>query len=302
MRVAVVGATGLIGRRLVAALVARGDEVVPLSRRGGEVAGVSGTRWDPVEGPLRPDVLAGADAAVNLAGAPIQGRRWTAQRKRELWDSRVGTTQRLVESLGGSEVRVLVNASAVGYYGACGDEMIDEDHPPGTGFLGDLCAAWEAAARAAASDRVRVALGRTGLVLAAEGGILPVTARPVRLFVGGPLGDGRQWQPWIHIDDVVGMILKAVDDDAVDGAFNATGPEPVRQREYAKALGRVLGRPAVLPTPSFVLRLAMGEMSEIALTGQRAVPARMTAAGYAFEYPGLEGAMRAELGREADAA
>ena len=302
MKVAVVGATGLIGGRLVAALVARGDEVVPLSRGGGAVAGVPGTRWDPVAGPLRPEVLDGVGAVVNLAGAPIQGRRWTAARKRELWDSRVASTQRLVESLGGTEVRVLVNSSAVGYYGAGGDEVIDEDHEAGTGFLGDLCTAWEAAALAGASDGLRVALSRTGLVLAAEGGILPVTARPVRLFAGGPLGDGRQWQPWIHIDDVVGMMLWAIDDDSLDGPFNATGPDPVRQREYVKTLGRVLGRPAVLPTPSFALRLAMGEMSEIALTGQRAVPARMTAAGYEFVHPDLEGALRAELGRDAAAA
>jgi uncharacterized protein (TIGR01777 family) len=296
MRVAVVGATGLIGTRLVAALRDRGDEVVPLSRGGDEVAGVPGTRWDPAEGPLAPAVLEEVGAVVNLAGAPIQGGRWTASRKRLLWDSRVATTQRLVESLRGRDGSVLVSASAVGYYGPSGDEMLAEDAPAGTDFLADLAAAWEAAALAAARDGVRVAISRTGLVLAREGGLLPVIARPVRLFVGGPLGDGRQWQPWIHADDQIGMLLTAIDDDRVQGPFNATAPEPVRQRELAKALGRVLGRPAVVPTPAFAIRIVMGEMAEIALCGQRAVPSAMRALGYEFAYEDLETALSAELG------
>jgi uncharacterized protein (TIGR01777 family) len=296
MKVAVVGATGLIGTRLVAALRARGDDVVPLSRGGDEVAGVPGVRWDPAEGPLAPAVLDGVDAVVNLAGAAIQGGRWTASRKRLLWDSRIGTTQRLVESLRGTDVSVLVSGSAVGYYGPGGDEVLTEDAPAGTDFLAELASTWEAAALAAARDGVRVALCRTGLVLAGEGGLLPVIARPVRLFVGGPLGDGQQWQPWIHAEDETRMLLTAIDDERMTGPFNATAPEPVRQRELAKALGRALGRPAVVPAPAFAIRLAMGEMAEIALCGQRAVPARMRELGYEFAYPDLDRALAVELG------
>lgn len=295
MRVAVVGASGLIGRRLCAALSARGDEVVPLGRGGGSVAGVPVTRWDPAEGPLRAEALEGVAGVVCLAGAPIQGGRWTARRKRLLWNSRVGTTQRLVESLPGSDVRVLVGGSAIGYYGPHGDEVLGEDAPPGTGFQSDLCAAWEAAALAARAQGVRVALSRGGLVLAAEGGILPVIARPVRLLVGGRIGDGRQWQSWIHIDDIVGMLLKALDDESVEGPFNATAPEPVTQHQLVRALGRVLHRPTAMPTPAFAIRLALGEMSEIVLTGQRAVPRAMSAHGYVFAQAELESALAREL-------
>lgn len=295
MRVAIIGSTGLIGRRLADALVARGDTIVPLARRDARVAGETARLWDAAEGPIPGAVLEGVDAVVNLAGAPIQGKRWTAARKRELWDSRVATTQRVVESLPGTGVRTLLNGSAVGFYGGRGDEILTEESAQGTGFLPDLCAAWEGSARAAESHGVRVVLSRTGLVLAREGGILPVIARPVRLLAGGPLGGGRQWQPWIHMDDQVGMMLKALDDERVSGPYNASAPDPVRQKDLVKALGTVLGRPTVLPTPAFALRLAMGEMSEIALEGQRAVPAAMQGWGYEFAHPDLEESLRAEL-------
>lgn len=297
MKIVVVGGTGLIGRRLAAALGADGEEVVAVARTPGEsVEGARYERWDPAEGPLHPDVLQEADAVVNLAGAPLQGGRWSESRKRLLWDSRVGTTQRLVDSLRGAGVRTLVSGSAVGYYGPA-EEARTEESPAGDDFLADLASAWEAAAeQAGPTTGARVVLLRTGVVLASEGGALPVMARPIKLFVGGPLGSGRQWVPWVHVDDVVGIIRHAIDNGRVSGPINAVSPAPVRQGELASAIGDVLGRPTVLPTPAFVLRMAMGEMSSIALEGQPVVPERAQASGYRFVYPDLEPALQAELG------
>ena len=294
MRVVVAGATGLIGGRLCEALLGRGDEVVVLAR--GEGSGIAGARevhWDPAEGPVPAGALEGADAVVNLAGAPIGGRRWTAGRKRLVRESRTLTTRLLVDALEAPGApRVLVNASAVGYYGPT-DETVDESAPPGSDFLADTCVAWEREAVRAREHGVRTALLRSGLVLAAEGGVLPQLARPVKLFAGGPIGGGRQWLPWIHIDDEVGLLLFALDREDIDGPLNGSAPEPVRQREFVGALGRALGRPTVVPTPAVVLRLALGEMATLALDGQRAVPAAPLAAGYRFAHTDVEEALRA---------
>lgn len=294
MRVSVVGATGLIGGRLAAALLARGDLVVAVSRSGASgVAGAEEVRWDPAEGPPPPGVTEGADAVVNLAGAPIGGRRWTADRKREIRESRTIPTRMLVDALAAEGApRVLVNGSAVGYYGPTEDE-VDESSPPGSDFLADTCVAWEREALRARDHGVRVVLVRTGIVLSAEGGALPRMALPVKLFAGGPIGGGRQWIPWIHIDDEVGLILRALDDDGLSGPLNATAPEPVRQRELARAIAAALGRPAMLPTPAVVLRLAMGEMATLALDGQRAVPRAALARGHAFAHTDVGEALRA---------
>ena len=178
---------------------------------------------------------------------------------------------------------MLVNASAVGYYGPT-EETVDETSPPGSDFLADTCVAWEREARRAEGHGVRVVLVRTGIVLARDGGALPQMALPVRLFAGGPIGGGRQWIPWIHIDDEVGLLMLALDDAGLSGPMNGTAPEPARQRDFVSALGKALGRPAILPTPAFPLRIAMGEMATLALDGQRAVPAVALAAGYAFRY------------------
>ncbi len=298
MRVAVTGATGAIGGRLVASLLGRGDDVVPLSRSAGSVQGVAAVRWDPATQAMPIAATHGVDAVVNLAGAPIDGGRWTASRKALIADSRVVTTRRVAEALsGGAGPRVLVNASAVGFYGNRPSGDVDETSPVGTGFLPDVCAAWEAAARGAEAGGVRVAMARTGIVLAKEGGALPKLARVTRMFGGGPLGGGRQWMPWIAVDDVVGMMLAALDGDQWTGPFNVTAPDPVRQRDFANTLGTVLDRPTMLPTPAAAVKLAMGEMAVIALEGQRALPRVAEAHGYRWRFPDLEGALRHELGR-----
>lgn len=298
MRVAVIGATGTIGRAASAALLGRGDAVTAVSRGGAAgITGADDARWDPVDGPPPDAALDGADAVLNLAGAPIEGGRWTAARKRQIHESRVLTTRLLVDALGrGAAPRTLVNASAVGYYGARGDELLDESAPSGDDFLAETCIAWEREAVRAEDHGVRVVRVRTGIVLDREGGALPKLVLPFRFFAGGPIGGGRQWVPWIHIDDEVGLILHALDRDEVAGPLNAGAPEPVRQRDFAAALGRVLGRPSLVPTPAVALRLAMGEMATLALDGQRAVPKAALATGYAFGYTEAEPALRALLG------
>ena len=298
MRVAVVGATGLIGGALVAALADRGDVPLPVSRGGDTVRGVPGAAWDPADGPPPPEVVQ-VDAVVNLAGAGIGAARWTDDRKRVIRESRIQTTDALVQALGSGTAGVLVNASAAGYYGT-GEETVDETSPAGDDFLAEVCTAWEAAAVAAEQRSVRVVLLRTGIVLASDGGALHDPLPPLgvsqltlfRLGLGGPFGGGRQWQPWIHIADVVGAILLALDDDSLRGPLNLSAPAPVRQREFASALGRVLHRPAFVPTPGFALRILLGEMSTRALDGQRMLPAALQARGYDFRFTDLEAALR----------
>lgn len=294
MRVVIVGANGLIGRALAGALVARGDAVVALTRRG--VSGVAGAldmRWDPAEGPPPQAALEGADAVVNLAGAPIGGKRWSADRKREILESRTIPTRLIVDALVGEGTpRVLVNASAVGFYGPRDDE-VDETAPAGSDFLAATCIAWEAEAARATEHGVRVVLPRTGIVLDRDAGALPKMALPVKLFAGGPIGGGRQWIPWIHLADEVGLLLLALDEPGLNGPMNATAPDPARQRDFVSALGKALGRPAILPTPALPLRLAMGEMASLALDGQRAVPAVAIAAGYAFIHSEVGEALQA---------
>lgn len=294
MRVVVVGATGLIGRALATALVARGDSVVALSRGGAAgIAGALDMRWDPAEGPPPPAALDGGDAVVNMAGVPIGGRRWTAARKRQIRESRTHTTRLLVDALAREGTpRTLVNASAVGYYGPT-EDVVDETAPPGHDFLADTAVAWEREAVRAEWLGVRVVWIRNGIVLARDGGALPTMALPVRLFAGGPIGGGRQWLSWIHIDDVVGLLQFALDEPGIAGPLNGTAPAAVRQREFASALGAALGRPAILPTPALPLRLAMGEMATLALDGQRAVPRVALAAGYTFIHPEIDEALAA---------
>lgn len=289
MRVAVVGPTGFIGRALSEALIARGDGVLALSRGGASgITGADDVRWDPAEGPLPSDALDGVDAVVNLAGVPIGGKRWTDSRKEAIRESRTRTTRLLVDALARDGApRVLVNASAVGYYGAS-EEEVDETSPSGTDFLAETALAWEKEAARAHEFDVRVVVIRSGIVLSRDGGALPELARPVKLYAGGPIGGGRQWVPWIHIDDEVGIILFALDHDEVSGALNGSAPDVVRQRDFVSALAHVLGRPSSLPTPAIALRLAMGEMSQLALEGQRAVPRAALAAGYEFQFPEVE--------------
>jgi uncharacterized protein (TIGR01777 family) len=293
MHVFVTGATGLIGRALCAALAERGDQVTGLTRRA-VVAPPRGVRLlegDPAaEGPWTA-ALGAADAVVHLAGEPVAGGRWTAERKARLAASRLDSTRVVAAAVAAGGPAVLVQGSAVGFYGDRGDEPLDEAAAPGRGFLADLSVRWEAAAAPAAA-RARVVLLRTGIVLAREGGALPALARPFRLFAGGPLGGGQAWQPWIHLADQVGLLLLALDDGGVRGPLNAVAPGVVRQAELARTLAEVLRRPNLFPVPGAALRLAVGEMAEVLLASQRVVPARAVAAGYRFRFPGLEAALR----------
>jgi uncharacterized protein (TIGR01777 family) len=302
MRVTLTGATGLIGARLVAALRGRGDEVTVLSRSPERArerlgAGIDAAAWDPLAGPAPAGALGGADAVVHLAGEPV-AQRWSAEAKERIRSSREHGTANLVAGLRAAEPapRALVSASAVGYYGPRGDEQLDESAPPGEDFLAQVCVAWERKAQTAAELGIRVAVVRTGVVLDAGGGALAKMLPPFRAGVGGPVAGGRQWMPWIHLDDLVGIYLAALDGGADwSGPLNGSAPAPATNAELSRALGRVLRRPAVLPVPAFALRLLYGEMAQIVTTGQRAVPRRALALGYAFRHPGLEPALRAAL-------
>jgi uncharacterized protein len=292
VHVFVTGATGLIGRAVCAALLGQGHFVTALSRSGG--AGLpTGAR--PVQGdPTAPgpwlDALAGTDACVHLAGEPVAGGRWTAERKRRIRESRVASTRHIAALLADTGPRVLVSGSAIGIYGPRGDEPLDESSPPGDDFLARVCKEWEAAADGAA-QRARVVKLRTGIVLAREGGALPRMALPFKLFAGGPIGDGAFWQSWIHLADEVGLILFALGNDAVSGPLDATAPGPVRNRDLARALGRALHRPSLLPTPVAALRLALGEMANVVASGQRVLPRKAEALGYRFRFPAIDAAL-----------
>jgi uncharacterized protein (TIGR01777 family) len=299
MRVTVTGATGLVGRRLVRRLRERGDEVTVLSRspdRAKAALGVDAVAWDPVAGPAPAEALAGRDGVVSLAGEPV-AQRWNDEVKRRIHDSRVLGTRNLVAGLREAEPRpaVLVSASGVGYYGPHGDERVPESAPASEDFLGRLCVEWEGAAESAAELGLRVAYVRTGIALDGSGGALKTMLPPFRLGLGGPLAGGRQYMPWIHIDDLVGIYLAALDGDGWRGAVNGSAPDPVTNRAFAKALGRALHRPAIAPAPRFALKLLLGEMADIATTGVRAVPERALELGYRFQHPDLDEALRSAL-------
>ena len=300
MRVAVTGATGLIGSRLVAALVERGDDVTALSRNpaGAEQKlGVAAARWDPGEGEAPAGVLARQDAVVHLAGENL-ARRWTDKAKAEIRESRVEGTRNLVAGLRAADPRpaVLVSSSAVGYYGPRGDEPIDESAAAGSDFLARVCEEWESEADEARALGMRVVRVRTGVVLARGGGALAKMLPPFKAGVGGPVAGGRQYVPWVHRDDVVGMILAALDDERWSGPINACAPEPVTNAELSKALGRALHRPAIFPVPAFAIGILFGEMGQVVTTGQRAVPARPLELGYAHRHTDLDEALRSALG------
>jgi uncharacterized protein (TIGR01777 family) len=289
------GATGLIGSKLVAALVERGDEVTVLSRRPDDARrrlGVEAFGWDPASEGAPAHALAGRDGVVHLAGEPI-AQRWTRESKERIRTSRAVGTARLVQGVDLSEPRprVLVSASGAGYYGARGDERLDEDAPPGTGFLAGVCEEWEAAAGAADELGVRVVILRTGVVLDRADGALARMLPFFRLGVGGPVAGGAQYLSWIAPDDLVRLYLAALDDASWSGTVNATAPEPVTNREFGRALGRALHRPALLPVPAFALRALYGEMASVVTTGQRAIPTRALARGFAYRYPDVDGAL-----------
>lgn len=295
MRVVISGGTGFLGTGLTARLRGQGAEVTILTRhaaRRGEVqwsADDSSRDWFPS--------IDGADAVINLAGESIAAGRWTAKRKAAIRDSRVRSTRAIVAAIRGARrpPPVLVSGSAMGLYGSRGDELLTEDSSARSDFLASVCVEWEREALAAA-PLTRVVLVRTGLVLDRSGGALPRIARPFYFFAGGPLGSGRQYMSWIHRDDWVEMVCWSLATSAVTGPLNATAPNPVTNREFATTLGRVLRRPGFVPTPAFVLRLALGEMADaMLLSGQRILPAKAQALGFQFRYAQLEDALRAAL-------
>lgn len=288
MRVLITGGTGFIGRALARALLARGDAVTVLSRDPAHAAHLLPA--GAVASAELPSTV--PDAVINLAGENLGAHRWTAARKREFIDSRVGTTRRLVEWLRELQQRpaVLVSGSAVGYYGACGDAERIESDPPGEEYQSELCRAWEAEAQRAEALGVRVCRIRIGIVLGPDGGALAQMKLPFQMGLGGWLGDGRQWMSWIHRADLVALILWLLDAEgrpARSGAYNATAPQPVTNRGFSAALGASLHRPVLLPMPAAAVRMLVGEMSHLLLTGQKVLPRRALAEGFAFRFPEL---------------
>jgi uncharacterized protein len=294
----VTGATGFIGRHLVGRLVGRGDRVIALARRPAAAAGL-GAGVEVVQDLAGLPADQRIDGIVNLAGARILGLPWTAARRRELLGSRLGTTDAVLALAARLERRpsVLVNASAVGYYGLSGDAPVDEDAPPQPVFQSELCRQWEARATGAEALGLRVVRLRFGVVLGADGGALPQLARPVRLGAGSVLGSGRQGFPWIHLDDALRLIAFALDVEAVSGALNAVAPQAVTHRQFQQAMGRALSRPVWIPVPAFALRAALGEMAQLLVDGQFVQPRRTLAAGFRFRHADLDAALADLLAR-----
>ncbi|HLQ21804.1 MAG TPA: TIGR01777 family oxidoreductase [Gemmatimonadales bacterium] len=298
LRIAVTGASGLVGRSLAAFLSTGGHTVLRVVRR---MAGPGEIAWEPG---VRIDAAAleGTDAVVHLAGENVAAGRWTPARRRRIRDSRVSATAHLAESIAGLHrpPAVLVSAAAIGIYGERGDEVLDDTSPVGAPgrFLGDLCREWEAAAEPARQAGIRVALPRFGAVLSPAGGALGKMLPVFHAGLGGPLGGGRQWMSWLSVEDAIGAVHHAVFTASLQGTFNAVAPAPVTNAEFTRTLGAVLGRPAVFPVPAAALRLALGPMAEeTILASARVVPSRLLASGYAFHHPTLESALRFELGR-----
>ncbi|MGY2169847.1 TIGR01777 family oxidoreductase [Pseudomonas gingeri] len=299
MHILLTGGTGLIGRQLCKHWSAQGHRLTVWSRRPEDVARLCGAQ---VRGVRHLEDLAGEplDAVINLAGAPIADRPWTHKRKALLWSSRIHLTETLLAWLEGREQRpaVLISGSAVGWYGDGGERELTEDSPPvSEDFASQLCIAWEETAQRAQALGIRVVLVRTGLVLAAEGGFLSRLLLPFKLCLGGPIGNGRQWMPWIHLQDQIALIDFLLHRDDASGPYNACAPKPVRNRAFAKALGQVLHRPAVIPMPAPALRIGLGELSLLLLGGQRAVPNRLLAAGFVFQFTDLPAALDDLSGR-----
>jgi uncharacterized protein (TIGR01777 family) len=294
-KIVVAGGSGFIGEPLVRRLLARGDEVAVLTRNPSSVHAGRALSWNPPsEGSWMEDV-AGADVVINLAGENVGGGRWTEARKKRVMESRVAATSALVSAMARNptNARTLISASAIGFYGDRGDELIDESSTAGTGFLTEVTRRWEELARGA-EPFARVVILRFGIVLAANGGALSKLLLPFRLGAGGPMGSGRQWMSWIDREDALRMIEWAIDQDAARGVYNATAPNPVTNRDLAQILGSVLHRPSILPTPAFALRLALGaEMAnEMLLSGARVLPKRATEEGFEFAYPQLDEALK----------
>jgi uncharacterized protein (TIGR01777 family) len=293
-KIVVAGGSGFIGEPLVRRLLARGDDVAVLTRNPSKLAAGRAVPWSPPSQESWIDEVADADIVINLAGENVGGGRWTEARKNRIMESRVDATSALVTAMARNpdRPRTLISASATGFYGDREDEPLDESSTPGSGFLAKVTQQWEELARGA-EPVARVVILRFGIVLAANGGALAKLLLPFRLGAGGPMGNGRQWMSWIDREDVLRMIEWSIDHEAARGAYNATAPTPATNHDFARALGRALHRPSILPTPAFALRLALGaEMAnEMLLSGQRVLPKRATAEGFQFAYPELDAAL-----------
>jgi uncharacterized protein len=294
-RIIVAGGSGFIGEPLVRHLLARGDDVAVLTRNPSKVRAGRAIAWNPPSEGSWTDDVANADVVINLAGENVGGGRWTAERKKRIMGSRVAATSALVNAMSRKPAppRTLISASASGFYGDRGDEVLDENSPPGSGFLAEVTKRWEELARGA-EPFARVVILRFGVVLAKDGGALAKLLLPFRLGAGGPMGSGKQWMPWVDREDILRCIEWSIDHDAARGSYNVTAPNPARNRDFARTLGHVLHRPAFLPTPAFALHLILGsEMAnEMLLGGQRVVPKRAAEKGFEFAYPKLEAALK----------
>jgi len=280
-------------------LLHRDDDVLVLTRRPTSAQRLLGeqvkiVKWTPEYDPAWGETIEGYDAVINLAGSPIFGRRWTQKQKDLILESRTESTAGIIKAIRRADhwPDTLINASAIGYYGPHGDEILDEDSPPGEDFLAEVCREWEEEVEDDDTESVRTVRVRFGLILGKGGGALREMVRPFKMSIGGPLGSGRQWMSWIHLDDLLNMLLWALDDPRVEGPLNGTAPNPVTNREFAQTLGRVLKRPSWLTTPAIALRLAYGEAADIILEGQRVIPKRVLEMGFTFQFELIEDALR----------
>jgi uncharacterized protein len=301
MKIAVTGATGFVGKRLVERLQAEGHHVLVLTRKPDQAKQVFPAAsfpnikivgYSPLESGDWQQSLTGCDGVVNLAGAPIAESRWTPERKQEILESRTIGTQKIVEAIAKANPKptVLVNSSAIGYYGTSETQTFDETHSPGNDFLAQVCQAWEAEATKVKESGTRLVILRTGIVLG-MGGALAKLLLPFRMFAGGPLGSGRQWFSWIHRDDLVNLILRALVQPDMEGVFNATAPNPVRMSELCQTLGQLMNRPSWLPVPDFALEMLLGDAAQVVLQGQQVLPKRTQASGFEYQYPTVKQAL-----------
>lgn len=301
MKVAIAGATGFVGTRLVEKLSAQGEQIVVLSRDATRARRVFPSRafpqlevvgYTPSQSGEWQQAIASCDGVVNLAGTPIADQRWTPQRKQAIYDSRVKTTQKLVEAIAQVDPKpsVLVNASAIGYYGTSETATFDESSPPGDDFLAEVCQAWETQAQKVRETGTRLVVIRFGIVLG-NGGAIAKLLTPFRLFAGGPLGSGRQWFSWIHRDDLVNLIITALQRRDLEGVYNGTAPNPVRMQELSNTLGEVMNRPSWLPVPGLALELLLGDAAQVVLEGQKVLPKRTQSTRFEYQYPTLKPAL-----------
>jgi uncharacterized protein len=302
MKIAIAGATGFVGSRLVEQLQVQGHQLIILTRSPQQANNRFGQAqivgYNPLKSGEWQQSISGCDAVINLAGEPIAEKRWTPAQKRTILESRQIGTQKIVEaiSLAAIKPQVLINASAIGYYGTSETSKFDETSPAGTDFLAEVCTAWETAAQGASASGTRVIIVRLGIVLGENGGVLGKMLAPFSAFVGGPIGSGNQWFSWVHRDDVVQLIIKALSDTNMQGVYNATAPSPVTMTEFSQTLGTVMNRPSWLPVPNFALEALLGEGAIVVLQGQQVVPTQTLAQGFDFQYTALEPALKAILG------